>query len=196
MHSWSQEEITSLQNLKKKIIQMKMNHFYISKKLNRIYNLFMVISIILGPLSGFLSNIHSFLHPEQNIVIPILSATIAYISGIIIAVIKFGNYKSKGLKHKSYCIKFNILESSIFNELNIQSHKQSYQDYYEWLHDNFELLIKDNTSLSIMKDTTLAEHKNINTESIDYKKNMDKLNPMFLYEFNRFTKTPSGIQMV
>ena len=70
----------------------KIMHLKVAQKYYRQYFALMITGIVLGPIAGVLSGVGAILDPDRDPTIPLLASCFSFISGIVVAIIKFGKY--------------------------------------------------------------------------------------------------------
>ena len=148
-----------------------------TKKFNIImnwYNCLLILSIILTPLAGLLSAINTILHPEEEKLLPVLSAVISFVSGITITVVKQFNIHDKGKYHNNMI--------SEYTKLNIEIKKRTTLDIENY--DNIVMFINElyDKYSSILIDLKV---KNINDEKQEKYVTLNNNDKMMLYELKR-----------
>ena len=104
------------------------------------YDLLMYSGILLGPIAGLLSAIGSILSPDDSpTTLPIVSACLAFISGIVVAATKYGKFEEKSSHHKMAASKYTSLESNIRRQLILyRENRQNAAHYLEWIGNSFD----------------------------------------------------------
>jgi hypothetical protein len=81
------------------------------------------------------------LNPETAITIPIISACVAFISGIVVAITKYGKYEEKSSHHKLAASKYTSLESNVRRQLALcRIDRINAGPYLEWIGNSFDEL--------------------------------------------------------
>jgi len=137
-------DISSLKNeivlIGEKSKLYKKMHLDNSYKLSHIYDMFSYMGIAIGPISGLISGINSFIHPEDHILLPIIASIFAFVSGILVAITKFGKYEERSYNHKLAASKYTSLESNVRRHLLIINTDNNILKYIEWLGNSFDNL--------------------------------------------------------
>ena len=96
----------------------KIMHIQQARNITLKYKLLMYTGIILGPLAGLLSSL-AVISSSSNtsIELSIASACVSFISGIVIAVTKYGKFEEKSSHHKITASKYTSLESNVRRQL-------------------------------------------------------------------------------
>ena len=103
------------------------------------YNRLMMLGICIGPIGGLLSTIGAALNPDRDPTIPIISAIFGFLSGIFVAIIKFGKYDEKSNGHKQAVARYTSVESNVRRQLSLyRMDRIPASTYMEWLERKFE----------------------------------------------------------
>lgn len=161
---WNKEIELNIKIIGEKAKGYKIMHIQESRRIGKLYSWLMYIGIILGPLSGILSGISTFNLSDSNIsadtnlstdtqqirnispillpdpfILPIISSCIAFLSGIIIAVSKYGKFEERSAIHKSTAFKYASLESNIRLELSLpRKNRGKPVEYSIWVGKKFD----------------------------------------------------------
>ena len=92
---WTEAIEDSVKVIGEKSKGYKIMHMENSRKANKLYNWLMYTGICLGPLAGLISGIGTTLNPEAPSLFPVISSCVAFLSGVSVAIIKFGKYEEK-----------------------------------------------------------------------------------------------------
>jgi hypothetical protein len=128
------------------------------------YDLLMYSGILLGPIAGLLSAIGSILSPDDSpTTLPIVSACLAFISGIVVAATKYGKFEEKSSHHKMAASKYTSLESNIRRQLILyRENRQNAAQYLEWIGNSFDDLF---TGSPLVTDIIYNEYIKIAKEN-------------------------------
>ena len=128
------------------------------------YDLLMYSGILLGPIAGLLSAIGSILSPDDSpTTFPIVSACLAFISGIVVAATKYGKFEEKSSQHKMAASKYTSLESNIRRQLILyRENRQNAAHYLEWIGNSFDDLF---TGSPLVTDIIYNEYIKIAKEN-------------------------------
>ena len=118
----------------------KIMHITIAQQASKSYSRYMLVGIILGPLSGVISGI-GVVAGSENITFPIFATILSFLSGIIIAIIKFNNFEEVISVNKSAAAKYTSLESNVRRQLAVyRNNRIEAGPYLEWLNTTYENL--------------------------------------------------------
>ena len=113
----------------------KINHIKNSIIYSRIYSMFIILGVLIGPVSSTLSTTDAF----SSSSLLIISSFTGYISGIIIAVIKFGKFEQLSVSNKNAAMKYNSLENNIKRQLSLyRTDRIKPDNYLKWIELKFE----------------------------------------------------------
>jgi hypothetical protein len=139
--SWNNKIEQNIKEIGEKSKAYKIMHIQESRKISLTYRRLMIAGIALGPISGLLSAIGAILHPCAPVNMPIISTCIAFISGFVIAVTKYGKFEEKSSYHKIAASKYTSLESNIRRQLVLrQEDRINAVPYLEYVGSNFDEL--------------------------------------------------------
>lgn len=162
-NDWNPMVELAIKQIGEKSTGYKIMHVRTSRKTERFYDLVMYLGICLGPLAGLLSGIGSTLNPDAPITFPIISSCVSFLSGIIVAVIKFGKYEEKSSAHKLAASKYTSLESNVRRQLaKNRSDRINMSQYFEWIGQSFDDLFLASPLISekIYQDYVNSAKKN------------------------------------
>jgi hypothetical protein len=139
--SWSESIEKNVLNIGEKSKGYKIMHIKTAREISWKYDFLMYSGIILGPMSGLLSGIGATLNPDAPTTFPIISACVAFISGIVVAITKYGQFEEKSSHHKLAASKYTSLESNIRRQLSLcRSDRINAGEYLEWIGNSFDEL--------------------------------------------------------
>lgn len=141
------EPINDINLLQNEVIQIgeksklyKKMHLDNSYKLSYIYNIISYLGISIGPISGLLNGINSYMYPESEIMLPIIATIFGFMSGILVAITKYGKYEERSYNHKLAASKYTSLESNVRRHILINKNNDDILKYIEWLGNSFDNL--------------------------------------------------------
>lgn len=150
------------------------------------YNLFMYISIFLGPLVGMLSAININLNDTR--IIPIFILCISFMNGLLISVLKFRRWDEGGIMHKSSAAKYLALYNDSKRQILLSNeNREDSDEYLKWLSTTVNTLYVTSPTLNTVEDNS----SNSSEPKPEEKTNMISSLPIIkdkrlAYEFNRF----------
>ena len=121
----------------------KIMHLNTARVFNYRYTRYMKLGIILGPLAGLLSG-SSITFKDYHTLFSLMVTIFGFFSGVVVAILRFGNYEEVGLAHKMAAARYTSLESSIRSQLSLfRDDRSSAKDYLEWINNSFNELFLD-----------------------------------------------------
>lgn len=128
----------------------KVMHTKQSRVIRRKYDFFMYAGIILGPLSGLLSGIGAIMAPaDEDVTFALASACAGFISGIVVAITKYGKFEQKSYHHKLAASKYTSLESNVRRQLALcRTDRINASQYLEWIGESFDELFMESPLVS------------------------------------------------
>jgi hypothetical protein len=120
----------------------KMMHIKVAQKASRTHTVVMFIGIFIGPIAGILSGIGAALDDSPTPpLLPIMSAIMSFLSGIIVTVIKFGKYDEVSTANKTAAARYTSLEGNVRRQLALyRGDRPPARKYLEWLNNSFDEL--------------------------------------------------------
>lgn len=98
--SWSPTIEQNILEIGEKAKGYKIMHIKTSRQIGYKYDWLMYSGIFLGPLAGLFSGIGAMLHPETETTFPIIASCVAFVSGIVVAITKYGKFEEKSSHHR------------------------------------------------------------------------------------------------
>lgn len=118
----------------------KIMHITMAQQADKQYSRYMLAGIILGPLSGVISGIGIAVDSE-SIFFPIISTILSFISGMVVAIIKFNKFDEVVNGNKTAASKYTSLESNVRRQLAVyRNNRIEAGPYIEWLNNTYENL--------------------------------------------------------
>lgn len=120
----------------------KIMHTKNARKISKKHDFLMYAGIILGPLSGLLSGVGAILAPpDEDVTFAVASACAGFISGIVVAITKYGKFEKKSYDHKLAASKYTSLESNVRRQLALcRTDRINAVQYLEWIGESFDEL--------------------------------------------------------
>ena len=138
--SWNSKIETNVKEIGEKSKGYKIMHIQSSRKISRKHNLLMYSGILLGPLAGLLSGIGAILKIGA-MEFPIAATCAGFVSGIVVAVSKFGKFEEKISHHKLAASKYTSLESNVRRQLDLgRTDRVNAGKYLEYVGSSFDEL--------------------------------------------------------
>ena len=161
---WNENIEKNVHEIGEKSKGYKIMHIKEARNISFTYDLLMYSGIFLGPIAGLLSAIGSILSPDDSpTTLPIISACVAFVSGIVVAVTKYGRFEEKGSHHKMAASKYTSLESNIRRQLILyRENRQDAAQYLEWIGNSFDDLF---TASPLVTDKIYKEYIKVAKEN-------------------------------
>lgn len=117
----------------------KLMHLRLAQTSRKIYNRLMFLGILIGPLGGMVSAIEAFINPSVEPISAIIAISFGFLSGIIVAIIKFGKYDEVSNANKQAAARYTSIESNVRRQLGLYRNDRFLAiPYMEWLETKFE----------------------------------------------------------
>jgi hypothetical protein len=140
----------------------KMQHISVARYTSKVHEVLMMTSIVLGPLAGTVSGIGVALDDGSS-VLPIVATVTAFLSGIFVAIVKYGEYDEMSLANKSVAAKYTSLESNVRRQLAMyRSDRLDARKYLEWLTKSYDELFASAPLIPRNVQDAYAEHARSN----------------------------------
>ena len=137
----------------------KIIHLKAARKAMKWYTILMVFGIVVGPSAGTLSAIGTALNPEKDPTIPIISCVLGFISGIVVAGIKFAKLDEVSLSNKTTAAKYTSIESNVRRQMALQEEDRvPAKSYLEWLGKCYDELY---ASAPLLNSSMYKEEKDV-----------------------------------
>ena len=159
--SWNDDSEDFIKQITDNIKSYKLMHLQQAQQSYSFYRKLTIGGIIIGPMASILSSINQVLHPDQNPVIPIIEILLGFLSGIIVAIIKFGKYDETMNSNQTVAAKYMSLEANISRQMCLyRENRLPATNYLEWVETkygdifNSAPIITKNTYDSFVKNAT------------------------------------------
>ena len=116
---WTPESEAVVQNIGIETRCRKDKQMQAARRMRCKYNLLIYTSIILGPMSAVVSGIGVSLNPEEPSFFPIIASIIAFVSGVLSAIVKFSRLDEQSSEHKRAANLYKRLENSVRIQLTL-----------------------------------------------------------------------------
>ena len=137
--TWNSKIEKDVKEIGEKSKGYKIMHVKESRVMSQRHRLLMYSGIVLGPIAGLLSGIGAILNPDAPVKFPIASACVAFISGIVIAITKYGKFEEKSSHHKIAASKYTGIESNVRRQLVLcKTDRINAAKYLEYVGGNFD----------------------------------------------------------
>ena len=138
---WNATLENSVKNIGEMALSYKMMHMEMAQRAHLKYNLLMYVGIIFAPMGGVISQMNTSLLTCNDMYVSLISLTISFISGVVIAIIKFTRYDEIESSNKLAASKYTSLESNVRRQLSLyRNNRIDASDYMEWVSNSFDEL--------------------------------------------------------
>jgi len=151
-----------------------MMHMYQAQRLNIIYNRLIIAGIVIGPLSGICSTINQVSGIGPSPLLSITEIILGFMSGIIVAIIKFGKYDEASNSNQTTAARYTSLAANVKRQMSLErSDRINALKYLDWLQTKYDEMILSAPILSpqthakfVIKDGTRTPKPYENVMSI------------------------------
>jgi hypothetical protein len=127
----------------------KFMHLSQARRSNVIYSRLMIVGICTGPVGGVLTSYNYMMGNPCNPILSIGEVILGFISGIIIAIIKFGKYDEAVNANQVAASNYINIEVSIRMQLSLcRSDRLNASVYMDWLQKKYEESISSSPIIS------------------------------------------------
>ena len=119
-------------------------HMHISEaqKASKKHHRLMGTGIVMGPLASVFSSVGVALSLENNPIISVFVIVLGFLSGIIVATVKFGKYDEVSNANKSAAARYTSIEANVRRQLGLyRKDRVAAISYMEWLETKYEELL-------------------------------------------------------
>lgn len=170
---------------------MKM-HMYQAQRSNIIYNRLIVAGIVMGPLGGIFSAINQVSGIGPSPGLSIAEIILGFMSGVIVAIIKFGKYDEASNSNQKTAAMYTSLSANANRQLSLDRADRIHAiKYLDWLQTKYDEIILSAPLLSPQIHTKFIDIKpvkpydNVISISVDQRTPSPQIN-----RSNTMTKTP------
>ena len=139
---WDGKIENNIKEIGEKSKGYKIMHIQEARDISKKYNWLMYTGIFLGPLAALLSGIGAIINPsDAPVEFPIAAACAGFMSGIVVAITKFGKFEERSSHHKLAASKYTSLESNVRRQLILcRTDRINAGQYLEWIGNSFDEL--------------------------------------------------------
>lgn len=150
--TWNDDSEDFIKQITDNIKSYKLMHLQQAQQSYNFYRKLTLCGIIIGPMASILSSINQVLHPDENFVIPIIEILLGFLSGIIVAIIKFGKYDEAMNSNQTVAAKYISLEANISRQMCLyRENRLPSTNYLEWVETKYGDIL--NSAPIITKNT-------------------------------------------
>ena len=168
---WNSKIEKILKNILKKSNIYKKEHYKLAEQNDKYFSYLMITVIILTPIPALSSIIRTFSH-ELDILYILTSSITSFISGILLSILKFSNFKEQSNKHKTATIKYIYLVNNITRQLELyRRNRISAQEYLDWILKKYDELNSESPliySIEYVEDFVITETDSDSDSGSDY----------------------------
>lgn len=144
----------------------KIMHIEVAQRSARYYSIYMIIGIVIGPLAGVISGIGVAVE-DDTAIFSIIATILSFLSGIVVAIIKFNKFDEVITTNKSAAAKYTSLESNVRRQLAVyRNDRIDAGPYIEWLDTSYENLFSSAPLLPMYVQTNYIEKAKKSNEYI------------------------------
>ncbi len=162
--SWNDKIEEAAEKIGKSAGEFKLMHIQEAQRANKTYKALMFLGIVSGPLAGVMSGIETAINPSVDYpAISISVVILSFLSGIIVAGIKFGKYDEVSNANKTASARYASIESNVRRQLSLyRKDRVKAVSYMEWLESKYEELFM---SAPLLSSTRTYKKANSSTRS-------------------------------
>ena len=121
----------------------KTMHLDVARYASNVHEGLMYTSIVLGPVAGILTGIVTAENASDQTpdTLAIIAMVFSFVSGIFVAIVKFGQFDELSLASKQTAAKYTSLEGNVRRQLALyRCNRQDAKRYLEWLTNTYDEL--------------------------------------------------------
>jgi len=148
--SWNDKIEEAAEQIGNSAGEFKLMHIQEAQRANNTYKVLMFLGIVSGPLAGVMAGIETAINPSvDHPVISISVVILSFLSGIIVAGVKFGKYDEVSNANKTASARYASIESNVRRQLSLyRKDRVKAVSYMEWLESKYEELFMSAPLLS------------------------------------------------
>jgi hypothetical protein len=116
---WNNRLEGVLKNIGNDSMAYKIMHLTEARQSVETYDYLTILGIVMGPLAGIVSAIGSSLNMSDFPAIVISEIILGFLSGVIVAILKYGKYEEVSTANKSAAAKYASLEANVRRQLSL-----------------------------------------------------------------------------
>ena len=137
---WNDNIEKTIKDIGENCKSYKIMHLKTAQYFNQKYETYMKLGIVLGPSAGVLSGT-TVAFEDHSTLLSLIITIVGFLSGVVVAILRFGNYEELGSNHKIAAVKYTSLESNVRRQLALyREDRISAKDYLEWVSSSFDEL--------------------------------------------------------
>lgn len=156
---WNDKLEQAAQSIGQAAQAYKHMHIWQAQRATKRHKYLMGLGIIVGPLASVLQSIALALSLENEPEFSVLVIVLGFLSGIIVATVKFGKYDEVSNANKSAAARYTSIEANVRRQLGLyRSDRMPSIAYMDWLETKYEELLLSAPLLSAGIFTKYSEH--------------------------------------
>lgn len=150
--SWNGQIEQVIKNIGESSNGYKLMHVQEARDNEIMYTRLMFAGIVLGPMSSIMSASSAAFELSENPWMSTIEIVLGFLSGIVVAVIRFGKYDETSNSHKSAAARYASVEGNIRRQLSLnRSDRVLPSSYLEWVERKYEDIF---TSAPLIREVT------------------------------------------
>lgn len=133
---WNDKIETTTKEIGETSKAFKLMHIEMARYYSGIYKIYAYLGIFIGPFAGIITGLQSSFSFSDEIasIITIFVTIISFLSGTIVAIIKFGKFDEASSAHKLAASRYTSLESNVRRQLSLyRVDRPPAKIYLEWI---------------------------------------------------------------
>ena len=140
--NWNNKSEDVIKQLSENVKSYKIMHLQQAQQSYSFYRKLTITGIIIGPMAGILSAINQIIYPDENPTMPIIEILLGFLSGIIMAIIKFGKYDETMNSNQAVAARYTSLEANIRRQMCLyRENRIPPENYLEWVETKYNEII-------------------------------------------------------
>tara|TARA_Y100000389_G_scaffold160392_1_gene162525 strand:+ start:2790 stop:3581 length:792 start_codon:yes stop_codon:yes gene_type:complete len=120
----------------------KIMHLTEAQQSMETYDRLTILGIVTGPLAGIVSAIGATLNMSDFPAIVISEIILGFLSGVIVAILKYGKYDEVSTANKSAAAKYASLEANVRRQLSLyRADRMNSNSYIEWVETKYDEIL-------------------------------------------------------
>lgn len=120
----------------------KIMHLTEAQQSMETYDRLTILGIVAGPLAGIVSAIGASLNMSDFPAIVISEIILGFLSGVIVAILKYGKYDEVSTSNKSAAAKYASLEANVRRQLSLyRADRMHSNSYIEWVETKYDEIL-------------------------------------------------------
>jgi hypothetical protein len=134
-------------------------HIWQAQHATRRHKYLMGSGIVVGPLASVLTSVGLALNMENEPVISVLVILLGFLSGILVATVKFSKYDEASNSNKSAAARYTSIEANVRRQLGLyRKDRMPAIAYMDWLETKYEEILKSAPLISASAFQKYSDH--------------------------------------